>query len=316
MVAENSLETLLQFVEDHPYTGNAEQIITLSQGISETSKRLPPSALAVFRDKTGINAKVFSKLKVIGEKISLFNEKERRDIVKRLPSSYGTIHALCALKPEELLMAAKSGLITPSLSIRAANAYVKQARFPQLTTTEEAKERIEGKAEQIFSIMRTVSTALSGEELVAVEKELRAICREYGLDLRNADCASLLTLKKQARAKAEQVWRGVLEQRLTEQWFEKTPEKLRKQFKLTSVTDLINAPLRSFTGFLQRGDGGKANFWKQHGENYVAKVQLEKEKTEDSAQRYNLKRRLEEVLKEQQELSIWTKNIIKTQGFS
>ncbi|MFL0785165.1 MAG: hypothetical protein AB8A43_03485, partial [Prochlorococcus sp.] len=61
---------------------------------------------------------------------------------------------------------------------------------------------------------------------------------------------------------------------------------------------------------------GKANFWKQHGENYVAKVQLEKEKTEDSAQRYNLKRRLEEVLKEQQELSIWTKNIIKTQGFS
>ena len=316
MVAENSLETLLQFVEDHPYTGNAEQIITLSQGISETCKRLPPSALAVFRDKTGINAKVFSKLKVIGEKISLFNEKERRDIVKNLPSSYGTIHALCALKPEELLMAAKSGLITPSLSIRAANAYVKQARFPQLTTTEEAKERIEGKAEQIFSIMRAVDTVLSGEELVAVEKELRAICREYGLDLRNADCASLLTLKKQARAKAEQVWRGVLEQRLTEQWFEKTPEKLRKQFKLTSVTDLINAPLRSFTGFLQRGDGGKANFWKQHGENYVAKVQLEKEKTEDSAQRYNLKRRLKEVLKEQQELSIWKNNIIKERGFS
>ena len=225
MVAENSLETLLQFVEDHPYTGSAEQIITLSQGISETCKRLPPSALAVFRDKTGINAKVFSKLKVIGEKISLFNEKERRDIVKNLPSSYGTIHALCALKPEELLMAAKSGLITPSLSIRAANAYVKQARFPQLTTTEEAKERIEGKAEQIFSIMRAIDTVLSGEEHLAVEKELRAICREYGLDLRNADCASLLTLKKQARAKAEQVWRGVLEQRLTEQWFEKTPEK-------------------------------------------------------------------------------------------
>ncbi len=316
MVAENSLETLLQFVEDHPYTGSAEQIITLSQGISETCKRLPPSALAVFRDKTGINAKVFSKLKVIGEKISLFNEKERRDIVKNLPSSYGTIHALCALKPEELLMAAKSGLITPSLSIRAANAYVKQARFPQLTTTEEAKERIEGKAEQIFSIMRAIDTVLSGEELVAVEKELRAICREYGLDLSNADCASLLTLKKQARAKAEQVWRGVLEQRLTEQWFEKTPEKLRKQFKLTSVTDLINAPLRSFTGFLQRGDGGKANFWKQHGENYVAKVQLEKEKTEDSAQRYNLKRRLKEVLKEQQELSIWKNNIIKERGFS
>lgn len=82
------------------------------------------------------------------------------------------------------------------------------------------------------------------------------------------------------------------------------------------MADLINAPLRTFTGFLQRGDGGKAQFWERHGENYVAKLQLEKEKTEDSAQRYNLKRRLKEVLKEQQELSIWKNNIIKERGFS
>ena len=316
MVAENSLETLLQFVEDHPYTGNAKQIITLSEGISETSKRLPPSALAAFRDKTGINAKILSKLKVIGEKISLFNEKERKDIVEHLPSSYGTIHALCALKPEELLIAAKSGSITPSLSIRAANEYVKQLRFPQLSADYQDKDHLDVKAEQIFSVWRPNNTALGGTELATVEKALRRICKQYGLKLSNADCASLVTLKKQARAKAELVWRGVLEQRLTEQWFQKTPEKLRKQLKLTSVADLINAPLRTFTGFLQRGDGGKAQFWERHGENYVAKLQLEKEKTEDSAQRYNLKRRLKEVLKEQQELSIWKNNIIKERGFS
>ena len=316
MVAENSLEPLLQFVEDHPYTGTAEQIITLSQGIAETSKRLPSSALAVFKEQTGINAKIFSKLKVIGEKLNLFNEKERRDIVKSLPGSYSTIHALCALNPKELIAAAKSRSITPSLSIRAANEYVKQLRFPQLSAADQDKECLDVKAVQIFSVWGPNNTALDGKELATVEKALRRICKKYGLKLSNADCASLVTLKKQARAKAELVWRGVLEKRLTEQWFEKTPEKLRKQLKLTSVADLINAPLRTFTGFLQRGDGGKAQFWERHGENYVAKLQLEKEKTEDSAQRYNLKRRLKEVLKEQQELSIWKNNIIKERGFS
>ena len=59
-----------------------------------------------------------------------------------------------------------------------------------------------------------------------------------------------------------------------------------------------------------------ANALGQHGQNYVAKVHLEMEKTDDHAQRYNLKRRLEEVLGDRQELAIWTNLILKEGGYA
>ena len=79
------------------------------------------------------------------------------------------------------------------------------------------------------------------------------------------------------------------------------PEEIRKQFNLT-VQELI---MHHFDiHWFQRSDGGKVEFWQKHGQNYVAKVHLEMEKTDDHAQRYNLKRRLEEVLGDRRELAI------------
>ena len=74
--------------------------------------------------------------------------------------------------------------------------------------------------------------------------------------------------------------------------------------------------LSTFTNFLQRIDRGKAEFWQKHGQNYVAKVHLEMEKTDDHAQRYNLKRRLEEVLGDRRELAIWTNLMLKEGGYA
>ena len=49
-------------------------------------------------------------------------------------------------------------------------------------------------------------------------------------------------------------------------------------------------------GFLQRVNRVIALFLHRYGQNHIAKVHLEMEKTDDHAQRYNLKWRLEEVL--------------------
>ena len=45
--------------------------------------------------------------------------------------------------------------------------------------------------------------------------------------------------------------------------------------------------------------------------NYIVKVHLEMEKTDDHAKRYNLKRGLEEVLGDRRELAIWTNLMLK-----
>jgi hypothetical protein len=46
-----------------------------------------------------------------------------------------------------------------------------------------------------------------------------------------------------------------------------------------------------------------------NGQNYIAKVHLEMEKTDDHAQRYNLKRRLKEMLGNGRKMGIW-KNLM------
>ena len=124
--------TFERFVAENPYSGTAEQIVTLSLGIAEASKRLDASTFRLYAEQSGIGDKVFSKLKVIGKTLLSLQEKERRDVVKQLPASYSTIHVLCSLTPEELLTGARSGAITASMSIRSAKDYTKQVRFPAL----------------------------------------------------------------------------------------------------------------------------------------------------------------------------------------
>ena len=80
------------------------------------------------------------------------------------------------------------------------------------------------------------------------------------------------------------------------------------------MDELRDTPLRQFTGLLINADGGREKFWEKHGQAYVAKVQFLMESTEDRAQKYNLKRRLEEVLGDRRELAVWNNVILKNSG--
>ena len=84
--------------------------------------------------------------------------------------------------------------------------------------------------------------------------------------------------------------------------------------RIKTIDELRDAPLRSFTGFLIRADGGRENFYQSHGQAYVAKINFLMASTEDRAQRYNLKRRLEEVMGDKKELAIWNNVMLKNSG--
>ncbi len=309
-----TLQTFKQFVAANPYSGTAEQVVTLSLGLAEVAERLDRTTYIQYRQETGINDKVLSKLKVIGETLLKIEEKKRKDVIKYLPASYSTIHKLCALKPEELVTAVKSKVVTPTLSSRAADLYVKQVRFPRQFLLGD-RGHMGPKEEHLFSILRSEETNISGEVLVEFEKELQHLCRENGLVLRKIGETRNDTLKKQERAEREVFWRGVLEKELRNKWFEVTTEEARKKFNLRTRNELIETPLRSFTGFLIMTSGGRDAFWEKHGKAYVAKVHLLQEKTDNNAQRYNLKRRLEEVFAERKELAIWRNDLVRVNMF-
>ena len=56
-------------------------------------------------------------------------------------------------------------------------------------------------------------------------------------------------------------------------------------------------------------------FWEKYGQAYIAKIQMLSEITDDAAQRYNYRRRHEQVLSEKKELAIWNNLILKDSGF-
>ena len=89
----------------------------------------------------------------------------------------------------------------------------------------------------------------------------------------------------------------------------------KKQFNLKKVQELHSAPLRTFTGFIMNADGGREIFWSKHGQAYVAKLQILSEWDEDAAQRFNYRRRLEQVFERHTELAIWSNVMLKHGGF-
>jgi hypothetical protein len=302
-------------VEENPHTGTTEQIVTLSLAIAEASTRLDKSTFALFKEETDIGDKVFSKLKKIGETFQGLNEKERRDVIQGLPASYSTIHVLCSISPAELVTGIKSKNITPATSIRAAKDYTTQIRFPGKSATDGEKGRWGAKQEQIFSVFRPELIPLEGEALTSLEEALRRVCVEHGVVLRQASTANLKTLVEEERERAGCFWKAVMEKELPTKWFAEQSDELKKQFNIRTIDELRNTPaLRSFTGFLTKADGGTDGFWKKHGQAYVAKLHFLMETTEDRAQRYNWKIRLEQVFERHNELAIWNNVVMKNSG--
>ena len=92
-------------------------------------------------------------------------------------------------------------------------------------------------------------------------------------------------------------------------------DELRKQFNIRSLEELVNTPIRSFTGFLVNAEGSRKQFWLNHGKAYIAKLQLEQQKTDNKSQRFNLRTRIEKVMGERTELAIWNNQVLMNSGF-
>lgn len=316
MSAQDSFQAYKDLLAANPHTGTADQVVALSIGIADAYETLERSAFTALRDESGLNSKVFSKLKVIGESLKAVDERKRADVIKGLPASYSTIHLLCSLKPEELVTAVKSGAVKPKMSVRAAEAYVKQVRFPHLAVTGALSGERKRNDVQVFGIHRLESMPMDEGTLQRLEEELKGVCDAYGVLIRKTVSNTTTSLKQEDRARKEIVWRGLLEKEQPLEWFQKVPDELKKQFNLKTHEELLNTPLRSFTGFLVKTEGSRDAFWEKHGRAYVAKLHLEYEKTDDRAQRHNLKRRIDEVLAtpERIELARWRNIIAKETG--
>ena len=316
MTDSNSIATAIQTAKDNPYDGTIQQVCNLSISIAESSKTMDKSVFNLYKEKIDIEPKTFSKLKVIGEKLLEANEQDKQTIIKDLPASYGTLHIIFSkLSIEEIKTAIKGRCITKTLSFRGADKYVKQVRFPHKFANDGDKGRWSNKQDHLFSIFRRDTIVLEGEALERCENALRKICKEYQLDLRKPKEDSVASIRVEERATKAAFWRRRLEELVTEKWFAEQSAEVKKQFNLKKVEEVIDAPLRTFTGFLVNCGRGKKKFFDIWGKAYIAKVHMLEETTEDAANRYNYRRRLEEKLSDKTALAVWNNMVLRDAGF-
>ena len=318
MTKDNSaspFEVIKQFIEENPYKGTAKQIANLSISIAESASKFDPSVFALYKEQTGISPKIFSKLKVIGETLLKVDKKQRKDLINQLPASYTTIHILCSLKTKDLLTAAKKKVVTPTITAKEASAFAQQIRFPNRTAIDGEKGKWGYKQEHLFNIVRPDDVQMSGEVLNIFKNELRKVCLEYGAHLQVANPLGTTPLRKQERNDKSMFWKSILKKKLDQKWFNKIPESIKDEFNINTLKDLHEAPIRSFTGFIIKASGGKETYWEKHSQAYIAKLQILSEITEEARQRYNYRKRLENILREHKELEIWNNLILKEAGF-
>ena len=315
MTNTKNYDAAIDVVKNNPHTGTTKNIVTLSVDISKSKKSMDKSIFNLYKEKSQINDKIFSKLKVIGDKLSNLNNENFKEVVEQLPPSYQTIHALCSLRSEEIFTAVKTKCVTKTITYREAVNYVKQVKYPHLLAKDGDKARGSTKQEHLWSIYRTDDVCLEGAKLQDAEEAFRRICKDYGLVLRKAKETKISVIRNEERRERSAYWRRILEGEITQKWFADQDDKLKKKFNIKNADELRDTPLRQFTGFLINAIGGREYFWNQFGKAYVAKVYFLLETAEDAASRYNYRKRIEEVLGNNRELAIWRNIILKQSGF-
>ena len=146
------------------------------------------------------------------------------------------------------------------------------------------------------------------------------VLKGYGVEVRTPEKEeSIRDLQNKQRAEQEGFWRTALEEHLTRDWFKDTPTEVRKQFNLKTIEELWRTPLRQFTGFIVRSEGGRQPFWEKWGRAWVCKIHLEQLKTDDKTQRYNYTRRMQEIFDDEtkggRDLLLWRNKMLMGAGF-
>ena len=353
-----SLDPYLQLVAENPHTGTSEQIVTLAMGLYSAKSRLEKGTYSLLRDECGFGPKVLSKLQVIGLRmLELSTNRSREMVTQGLPASYSVIHLFCSVfTAQELRGAVKSKTITPKTSVRKAKELTERHRFPRGPKEGIEKGRWGIAEELLFRVCRPEDNDLGEEQQQQLEQQLRKVCSQYGVQLRRGK-AGVRTLREEERVQKAAFWRSVLKDELTPRWFQLQDEEWKRKYCFRRVEELWATDLRKFGVCLRAlgpsarelmGDrhlikntyGAKGTvtdaefnqimkprqeaYWQNFGKAYVAKLHYEYETTDSRSNKYNLKRRIDEVFLDRggfnggmgKELAIWRNIQLKNAGMT
>jgi hypothetical protein len=273
---------------DQSITGSVDNIFRICKVIKTARETLSRKDFTLLRITSPFSEKVWSKLLQIGQDDRLVSIKNK------LPPLYTTIHLIHCLTDEELESGVRDGHIHPKVTQGSLNRWIRHMRFHG------GEEVIPEDFKTLVQVMAPPD--LSEDTLTRFKEDLEEVVTRYGFRTQYEEDQSMVNLRQQRSQDRSQELVSVLTKELKSTW-EEGEQELKTLFELGSLEDLVVAPMSSFTGFLNRVQGNRENFWKIHGVHYIHKVALEYLRTSNRAQRFNYRRRLKEVAENHPNLS-------------
>ena len=260
--------------------GSVEDILKICKTIAKAKDSLEDSEYKDLRDLFGKGEKVWSKLLQVGLDDRLEQYKEV------LPPKYTTLHQIHTLNDEELAAAINDGVIHVQVSQGVLTRWLKEWRF---------QGSLNDIPENYSSMVSVLAPKkVPSEKFDRFKSDLEKLVSNYGFKTQYDSDQTMQSLRQQRAKDRSHEMYGLLIKDLKSTW-DSSEDDLKRYFSLTSLDDLITCPMSSFTGFLFKVRGGKDEFWKFHGIDYINKTALEYLKSNNRGQRFNYRRRLREV---------------------
>jgi len=260
---------------------SAAEVLETAALIAAADQDWDKATITALQEEQDIHQKVWGKLVSIAKSTNLQSLPQ-----EDLPASYTALYALVVMTPQELKAAGAEGVIRSNASSRSILDWTKAFRLRGTGIEHEMP---------LTLVLRQEMTPEQQQDLLEALKE---IADQYGADLLEGKGGV-----KQASIKSDR--RKALAQQIEEELIQEigsvvasAPDDLKHRFGVASAADLISAPRATFTGFFQNLVGKvKLEFWKQFGRAYCLKIARDFNLTESRAERFQLKKRIQDDFK-------------------
>ena len=261
---------------------NGAAVLVTAGLVAAANASWDKGTIGTFQDNQKLHPKVWDKLVAIArcENLKVLPEKY-------LPASYTALYALVVMSEDEFSAAVDAELLkTKNLSSRAILDWTKAYRLKGTGI------------EQEMPLTLVLKEDLSAERQQDLLVALKQVAVQFGAEVREGKRGL-----RQAEVKAE--GRATLASHIEEELIREirevvaeAPEDLKSRFGICSAGDLIAAPRATFTGFFQNLVGKvKIKFWRQFGRAYLLKIARDFNLTDSRAERFQLKKRIQEDFK-------------------
>ena len=263
------------------FGATAAEVLETADLIAAADQDWDKATIAAFQKEQEIHQKVWGKLVSIAKSTNLQSLPP-----EDLPASYTALYALVVMTTEELKAAGAEGVIRSNASSRSILEWTKAFRL-----------RGTG-IEQELPLTLVLRQEMTPEQQQNLLKALKGVADQFDADLLEGKGGV-----KQASIKSDR--RKALAQQIEDELIQEigavvasAPDDLKHRFGVSTAIDLISAPRATFTGFFQNLVGKvKIDFWKQFGRAYCLKIARDFNLTESRAERFQLKKRIQEDFK-------------------